>query len=107
MADLVQRLGQDAELSQGKRRDLASAIRRLCKFTDIVPATVPATMHEAKRLLDQINAVSCDLTPRSFRNMRRLVRNALHQYRPDQRDDRPAKFVLPPMWAALVEAAPD
>jgi integrase len=107
MADLNQRLKQDEELTSSARRDGVSAIQRLCRFADTTPAMVPASVHVVKQLLERINPVYCDITPRTFQNMVSLVRNALNRYRADQRDDRPAKFVFPPPWADLIEAAPN
>jgi integrase len=107
LADLSERTKHDPTLTPSGRRDRSSAIIRVCDFAGVAPETVPASAPEINRLLERINPVYCGITRRSFQNMVSLVRDALNRNLADQRDDRPAKFVLGPEWAHLVEAAPD
>lgn len=106
VAELIERLQNDAGLRPTLRRDRISALKRACHFAGIAPAMAPTSAPEMRTLLAKLNPAYCRLAPSSFNSMVSHVRRALNHYRLGGREDRPSAFILSAPWAALKVAAP-
>lgn len=103
MADLLERVEADPELSPIKRRDIASAIRRLVKHSGrsmLTEASFPAL----RGILRQDRATNGHMSPKTLSNIASCVKFALLRYGAQTRA--PLKKHLSPDWRDLRDRLP-
>ncbi len=66
-----------SSLNGTRRRDMVSAIKRLCEMAGTVPASVPAQPPQLRELLSRIRPAAHGLTAKSYSNLRSLLAAAL------------------------------
>src|SRR5262249_22046479 len=99
LAEVIVRLEQDSSLSPKRRRDLKSAVARICKMTGVDPRTAPASMQLMRPRINTVRPAKDDLTPKPWANLRANFRAAVVQARP--RAPRPTHPEWGPLRAAL------
>jgi hypothetical protein len=74
---IVTLLQQNVMLSAHRRRDLISAVLRICEITGVDPRTTPASLQFMRPLISKIHPAKHDLTPKTLSNLRSNFRAAL------------------------------
>lgn len=100
MAELLRFLDTAPDLTPKRRRDLKSAVRRLCDLADRDPQYVPADIPTLRAALRGINAPQAGVSPKTLANIKANVMAALRLHRKDS----PAatrQQPLPAGWAAF------
>lgn len=69
-SDLIAKLQSDTTLTQGRKRDLISAMRRVAKALGLPPETIPADPTWLRPRLQRIVPAGIGLTPKSWSNVR-------------------------------------
>ncbi|MCK5276508.1 MAG: hypothetical protein KAR37_17770, partial [Alphaproteobacteria bacterium] len=103
MADLLERVKADPDLSPTRRRDIISAINRLVTLSGR-SIKIEASFPVLRGALRQIERTATDLSPKSVSNMKSLVKFALERYGAVTRA--PLKKHLAPDWLALRDHLP-
>ena len=103
LADVMAHLYDDASLSDTRRRDLCSAVRRFCAMVGREPARVPARMSELKKGLAGVSAAQAGVTGKTVQNLRSNLTAAL---RVAGANRAPQAARLNPEWNALHRALP-
>jgi site-specific recombinase XerD len=98
MADLLERVKADPDLSTTRRRDIISAINRLVTLSGR-SVKIEASFPVLRGALKQIEKTATDLSPKSLSNMKSLVKFALERYGAVTRA--PLKKHLSRDWLAL------
>ncbi len=100
MAALIEIIRADAGLSDARRRNVASSIRRLCGALDIAPAEAPAAFWFLRERLEQVHPAQAGVKPHRWETIRSDVTFALKRIglAPDQPKPRVA---LSSEWADL------
>ena len=75
--DKADMLRQDIMLSQSRRRDLASAVLRMCEITGVDPRITPAWLQFMRPLIQRVHLAKYDMTPKTWSNLRLNFRAAL------------------------------
>jgi hypothetical protein len=76
LADVLCLLDQ-ADLSATRRRDMVSAIKRVCAMAGIMPAGVPAEPPLLRGMLSKIRPAAHGISAKSYSNQRSLFAAAL------------------------------
>src|SRR5665811_1543321 len=76
-ADLMQLLDDRDDLTKGRRRDLKSAIKRICEMVRVAPAALPADPVALRGILRKIRPAAHGVSPKTWSNMRSLLGGAL------------------------------
>src|SRR3954469_18587228 len=101
LSDIIDMLPQNAALSQSRRRDLASAVLRICEITGVDPRTTPASLQSMRPLIQKVHPAKYDMTPKTWSNLRSNFRAALVHASP-----RPPRHP-DPEWERLRAALPN
>lgn len=105
MAGLIDRVDTDADLPAGRRRDLASAIRRLCVWSRRDPALVPASRRIVAQIVSELHWKEIGVARKTFQNACSGVDFALDRY---SRLEKAARGRgLGKVWAALWTRLPE
>src|SRR5262245_59538592 len=99
-------LSEEAGLPGTRRRDMVSAIKRLCEMAGTTPASVRAEPSVLKDMLSRIRPAAHGVSAKSYSNLRSLLGAALQLagvIDPSGRGD----ARRPPEWAPLFEAVAD
>jgi hypothetical protein len=73
LADLLALLDQDDLVSGTRRRDMISAVKRVCAMAGTTPASVPAQPRPLREMLSRIRPAAHNLSIKSFSNLRSLL----------------------------------
>lgn len=86
MAALIQIIRDDTGLSDARRRNVASSIRRLCSVLDVAPAETPAAFWFLRERLAQVHPAQAGIKPHRWETIRSDVTFALKRIglAPDQ-----------------------
>ena len=86
MAVLIQTMSADAELTEARRRNLASSIRRFCAALGLAPEQAPATFWFFRERLERFHPAQAGITPHRWQTIRSDVAFALKRIglAPDQ-----------------------
>lgn len=103
MADLLEQVKADPDLSPTRRRDIVSAINRLVALSGR-SAKIEASFPVLRGVLRQIDRTATDLSPKSLSNMKSLVKYALERYGAVTRA--PLKKHLDQDWLELRDRLP-
>jgi hypothetical protein len=76
LGDIVLRLDEDPSLLPARRRDLISAVRRVCKIVGVDPNATPASMQYMRPLIKQVWPVKHGLRPKTW-----PLSRSCHHYR--------------------------
>lgn len=99
-ADLIVRLMSDTSLSETRRRDLISGLRRVAKALNRAPEDVPASGRWLQPRLAKIHPANLGVTAKAWQNAVSDARNAMAQCGLVERRFRRASD-LTPEWQAL------
>ncbi|TVR08200.1 MAG: site-specific integrase [Salinarimonadaceae bacterium] len=77
LAELIERISRDQTLSSTRRRDLVSALRRLCRLLNLDPASEPATHERVRVLLKQVTPQRAGIAAKTLENLRSNLAAAL------------------------------
>jgi len=80
LSDVLRRIQDDKEISPVQRRDLTSAIKRVCHLSGMPAENVPATTAGINPLLAALNPAKCDVTPQTFHNILSGLRRSFRRY---------------------------
>jgi integrase len=72
LADLLSLLDQSG-LAGTRRRDMVSAVKRICEMSETMPASVPAQPLHLRELLSRIRPAAHGVTAKSYSNLRSLL----------------------------------
>jgi integrase len=67
-ADLVRQLDGDPELSEGRRRDMISGLRRVARAIERTPEDIPADPRWLQHRLGKVEPAALGVTPKSWSN---------------------------------------
>lgn len=81
LAELMARIHRDDTLSPTRRRDLVSALRRLCRLLGLDPASEPATHERVRVLLRKVTPQRAGIAAKTLENLRANLAAALRLYR--------------------------
>ena len=70
LADVIDQIDAHGELSATRRRDLQSAIRRMCKHLGRDPGSLPASLTALRGPVAKLNHAQLGLSPKTLLNMR-------------------------------------
>jgi len=105
MADVIARLTADESLTPMRRRDLLSAIRRLCELVNRDPKTFVADVQTVRAALTMVHPVQSGISAKTLQNIRSNVLAALrHTLGAGWKTER--RQQLCPAWRALRTALP-
>lgn len=79
-ADLIEQLYSDTSLSDARRRDLISGLRRVAKALALPPEDVPCDSRWLQPRLTQVSPAALGLTPKSWQNAVSDARAALAHF---------------------------
>ncbi len=100
MAILIKSIQADAGLSDARRSNVASSIRRLCAVLDVAPTQAPAAFWFLRERLEQVHPAQAGIKPHRWETIRSDVAFALKRIglAPDQ--PKP-KVPISAEWAEL------
>ena len=70
LATVLAALDTAAGLSESRRRDLRSGVRRVAELIGNVPAAIPLSMQEIQTALSEVKPIAAGVTPKRFTNIR-------------------------------------
>ena len=98
MAELIRLIEADEALSQNRRRNLASSVRRICALLGFDTATTPASLDALRGPLKVFSPEAAGVTKKRFQTIKSDVRAAISRYARNQGIKRVA---LSNAWAEL------
>jgi integrase len=101
LGDVVAALGRREDLSETRRRDLRSAVKRVAALLSDAPERIPLMMPSISAKLAMLSPATAGVSPKTFHNLRSdflaaVGASGLHSAR------RPARAPLSPAWQALL-----
>lgn len=107
LQDLLNRITADNELTQRRRQDVRSSIKKFAKLLGLSLATLPADPHAYRRRLETFLPKANRIGPKRWQNVRSDVQFALNRYRPKSpvRGDIP--MPLDALWTPLCNSLND
>ena len=90
--NVILRLEEDPSVLPAQRRDLISAVRRVCEITSIDPKAAPASLEYMRPLINKVRPAKHGLQPKTWSNLRSNFRAALVQAFPRPRPQ------IDPVW---------
>ena len=76
-ADLLQLVDDGDDLTKGRRRDLKSAINRICEMARVAPAALPTNPVALRPILRKIRPAAHGVSPKTWSNLKSLLGAAL------------------------------
>ena len=76
LAQVLERIAAMDSLSSQRRHDLMSAVRRVARLLDSLPADIPADPEALKRRLGILTPTAAGMTRSRWRNVRALLTTA-------------------------------
>jgi integrase len=77
LADVLSLIDRSALIAT-RRRDMVSAIKRVCEMAGTTPASTPAQPPHVRRVLSRIRPAAHGVTAKTYSNLRSLLAAALH-----------------------------
>lgn len=105
LADLLAHVASDPSLSQGRRRNISSSLRRLGHLLGRELYDLPAKPGALRELLEDFHPARVNMSPRRWANIRSDLLFALKRYCPEPVPGRSSQ-PLSPEWQALYERLP-
>ena len=105
-ADVIRDLAADPALDPGLRREMCSAIRKVCRVLNLDPGSVPANPSRLRMLITPITAAAAGVSPGRWANIRSLTLKALKRANIPSMPGR-YREPLAPEWEALRARLPD
>src|SRR5262245_53143661 len=105
LADVLARLDQGG-LTGTRRRDMASAINRVCAMAGTTPAAVPAAPPFLREMLSRVRPAAHGISRKSYSNLRSLLAAGLHLAGLADPLSR-GRALRHPAWGPLLEAIAD
>ncbi len=102
LADLLIDLEQDSSLSADRRRDLKSAVRRICELLGRDPASLPAAIAALRGAVNDLTPGGAGVSAKTLQNLRSNFLAALRHSAAGS-----TKVGLTPAWQALYDRLPD
>ncbi len=106
MADLLAFLATAPEVEPKRRRDLTSAVRRLCHLAKRDPQHVPADVTALRGALRAVHPAHAGISAKTLANLKANGLAALRMLRADEATPS-RRQPLPPAWQALYDQLPD
>ena len=100
-SDLIKQIQSDSSLSNERRRDLVSGLKRVAKALDRSPATVPADSQWLQPRLSKVEPASLNLSPKSWSNILSDARAAMNHAGITEKRRFNRLENLSPAWQAL------
>ena len=102
LGDVVTSLATREDLSETRRRDLRSAVKRVAALLGDAPERIPLVMPSISTRLAKLSAAAAGVSPKTFHNLRSdflaaVKASGLHSAR------RSARVPLSPEWQALLQ----
>lgn len=82
LSERASQLQEDRRLTPARRRDLISAVRRMCELTGVDPRITPASLRIMRPLITKVRPARYDMSPKTWSNVRSNFRAALVRSRP-------------------------
>ena len=101
LGDVARHLKEDPSLLPARRRDLISAVRRVCEIVGVDPNATPASMQYMRPLIKKVRPAKHGLRPKTWSNLRSDFRAAVMQVLP------PLPRQIDPEWEKLRSRLPD
>ena len=101
LADVTEYVKQDLTLSPARRRDLVSAVLRICELVGVDPQVTPATLPCMRPLIKKVLPARHDIRPKTWANLRANFRAAVVAPLPRQPREPNTE------WDSLLGAIPD
>ena len=101
LADVIERTKEEPTLSPARRRDLISAVLRICDLVGVDPHVTPASLPYMRPLIKKVRPARHDIRPKTWSNLRANFRAAVVAPLP-RRPRGPD-----PAWDSLLRALPD
>ena len=105
LADVIEIAGTDYGLLPSRRRDIVSAVRRLCNWRHVDPAVVPASHRAVRDQFGRLHWQEVGISRKRFQNARADVQVALDRYVTIEAAPRGRGFG--PEWAELWTRLPE
>lgn len=106
LADVLARLAVEPSLAPVRRRDLASAVRRVAQLLERNPSMIPADLRELKTPLGRLVPAQIDVSGKTLANLRSNLATAL-RLAGAHRSPSTRRVRLSREWQALSAALPD
>jgi hypothetical protein len=100
LADVIEHIKRDLTLSPARRRDLTSAVLRICELAGVDPRVTPASLAYMRPLIKQVRPALHGIRPKTWSNLRANFRAAVVAPAPRQPRERH------PEWDTLLRAIP-
>lgn len=107
LAEAIERITADAELSATRRRDLASALRTIARALGHPPEILPASVHWLRPRLERLHHAQLGLSAKRWRNVVSDAIAALRHLGLAQQVARDSAEPLPPEWMHMAAAIRD
>jgi integrase len=105
MSDLIRLATADLDLASKRKRDVASALRSVCRHAGLDPALTPASHAYFRKLFTNAHHAPWGVSAKTVQNLQTQVDFALRRYIvPDRRSGRKG---LSPAWQALWDKLTD
>lgn len=106
LAEVLVRLETVPGITDSRRRDLISAVRRTAAVLDRNPAALPADPAQLRPLLASVNAARVRVSPQTWANLRSCLAAAL-RLTAGNLNPSPRLFPLSLVWSELLDSLPD
>ena len=106
LAEVLERLSLMGDQSRQRRQDLMSAVRKVAKLLDCMPADLPADPEALRKSINPFTPASAGTSVARWRNVRALLTAAL-ELSGATVVRRRRLVVLTPTWESLLKGAPD
>src|SRR5678816_2070711 len=77
LGEVTARLGQDANLTSSRRRDIVSSVVRMCELTGVDPVITPASMQFMRPLINAVRPARHGFNSKTWSNLRSNFRTAI------------------------------
>ncbi|MEE8164179.1 MAG: hypothetical protein V3T64_01285, partial [Myxococcota bacterium] len=107
LADAIERVVKDHDLSETRRRDMASALRSIASAIGRPPEILPASVHWLEPRLERVHPEQLGISAKRWRNIASDATAALRHLGLAQRIARSRNEALSPEWAKLARPISD
>ncbi len=77
LTDVIEHIKKNVTLSPARRRDLISAVLRICELVGIDPQVTPASLPYMRPLIQEVRPARHDIRPKTWSNLRANFRAAV------------------------------
>jgi integrase len=100
LTDVIEHIKKNLTLSPTRRRDLISAVLRICELVGVDPQVTPASLAYMRPLIKEVRPARHDIRPKTWSNLRANFRAAVVAPLPRQPKEQN------PEWDTLLRAIP-